>query len=68
MQVVDGKAMLLKYMTLYVTKMHDTSTSEGLYCSDISRFQAANSFLRTISPLAPEMILQLSAFKVAWID
>ena len=67
-QVADGKAMLLKYVTSYMTKMHDTSTSKGLYCSDISGFQAANSFLRTVHPLVPEMIFQLSAIKVAWTD
>ena len=67
-QVVDGKGMLLKYVTSYVKKMHNACTSEGLYCSDISRFQAANSFLRIVRPLAPEMIFQLSAIKVAWTD
>ena len=67
-QVAGWKAMLLKYVTSYVTKMHNASTSEGLYCSDTSGFQAANSFLRTVRPLAPKMIFQQSVIKVAWTN
>ena len=67
-QLADGKAMLLKYVLLYVTKMHEAATVEGLYCTDITGFQAANSFLRSVRPLAPEMALQLSNIKVAWTN
>ena len=48
--------------------MHDATTNERLYCLDISSFQAANSFLWTVRPIAPEMIFQLSAIKVACTD
>ena len=67
-QVADGRGMLLKYVSSYVTKMHESVTSEGLYCSDMTGYQAANSFLRTVRPLAPEMVFQLSSFKAAWTD
>ena len=67
-QVADGKEMLLKYVTSYVMKMHDASTSKGLYCLDISGFQVANSFLWMVHPLVPEMVFQLSTIKVAWTD
>ena len=67
-QVADGKAMLLKYVSSYVTKMHESATSEGLYCSDITGYQAANSFLRTVTPLEPEMVFQLCNIKVCWTD
>ena len=67
-QVADGKAMLLKYVTSYVTKMHEACTSEGLHSSDVSSYQAAHSFLRTRRPLAPEMILQLSSINSAWTN
>ena len=67
-QLVYGKAMLLKCVSSYVTKMHQTATSEGLYCCDITGHQAANSFLRTVCPLAPEMIFQLTSIKVVWTD
>ena len=48
MQVADGRGMLLKYVSSYVTKMHEAATSEGLYCTDLTGFQAANSFLCTV--------------------
>ena len=67
-QLADGKAILLKYVSSYVTKMHETTPSEGLYRCGIAGYQAANSFLRTVHPLAPEMIFQLSSIKVAWTD
>ena len=44
-QVAGRKGMLLRYVTSHVTKMHDASTSKGLYSSDVSGYQAANSFL-----------------------
>ena len=67
-QLADGKAMLLKYVSSYVTKMHDSATSEGLYCKDVTGCQAAHSFLQTVRPLEPEMVLQLSNIKVCWTD
>ena len=67
-QLADGKAMLLKYVSSYVTKMHDSVTSEGLYCKNVTGYQAAHSFLRTMTPLEPEMVFQLSNIKVCWTD
>lgn len=66
--MADSKAMLLKYVSSYVRKMHKSAISKGLYCFDVSGYQAANSFLRTVCPLAPEMIFQFSSVKVAWTD
>ena len=65
-QLEDGRGMLLKYVSSYVTKMHEAATVEGLYCCDVNGYQAANSFLRSVCPLAPEMAFQLSNIKVAW--
>ena len=48
--------------------MQESATSEGLSCMDVTGFQEANSFLRTVHPLAPEMAFQLSNFKIAWTD
>lgn len=48
--------------------MQESATSERLYCMDVTGFQEANSFLRTVHPLAPEMAFQLSNFKIAWTD
>ena len=35
-QLADGKALLLKYVNSYITKMHESATSEGLYCNDLT--------------------------------
>ena len=67
-QLADGKALLLKYVSSYVTKMHESATSEGLYCTDVTGYQAAHSFLRTVTPLELEMVFQLSNIKVCWTD
>lgn len=67
-QLADGKALLLKYVSSYVTKMHESATAEGLYCNDITGYQAAHSFLRTVTPLEPEMIFQMSSIKLCWTD
>ena len=67
-QLADGKALLLKYVSSYVTKMHESATSEGLYCNGVTGYQAANSFLRTVTPLEPEMIFKLASTKVCWTD
>ena len=48
--------------------MHEAVTVEGLYCTDITGYQAANSFLPMVQPLAMEMIFQLSNIKVAWTN
>ena len=64
-QLADGRGMLLKYVSSYVTKMHEAATVNDLYCCDVSGYQAANSFLRSVRPLAPEMAFQLSNIKVA---
>ena len=67
-QLVDGKALLLKYVSSYVTKMHESATSEGLYYTHVTGYQAAHSLLRTVTPLEPEMVFQLSNIKVCWTD
>ena len=41
-QVADGRGMLLKYVSSYVTKMHESATSEGLYCTDGGQLLSPN--------------------------
>ena len=67
-QLADCKALLPKYVSSYVTKMNESATSGGLYCTDVTGYQAANSFLRTVKPLEPETIFQLPNIKVCWTD
>ena len=68
MQLVNGRRMLLKYVFSYVTKMHDAATAEGLYSRGVMGYQVANSFLRTVHPLAPEIFFQLSNVKMAYTE
>ena len=49
-------------------KKHESATSEGLYCTHVTGYQAAHSLLRTVTPLAPEIVFQLSNIKVCWTD
>ena len=58
--------MILKYVSSYVSKWEEHTTNESLYVSDITGFEAANSFLSCMKPLEPEMVLQLSNIKIAW--
>ena len=67
-QLADGRGMLLKYVSSYVTKLHEGATVGGLYCTDVTGYQAANSFLRSVRPLALEMAFQLANIKVARTD
>lgn len=65
LQSSDGKGMLLKYVSSYVYKCHDAGTSQQLYSPDLGAFQAASSFRKTMQPLEPEMVLQMTCKKVA---
>ena len=67
-QLADGKALFIKYVSSYVTKMHESAKSEGLHCTDVTGYQAAHAFLCTVTPLKPEMVFQLSNIKVCWTD
>ncbi|KAJ7359040.1 hypothetical protein OS493_019947 [Desmophyllum pertusum] len=65
-QCTDGRGMVLRYVSSYVSKCHDGATSEALYSKNLGGYQAAASFLRTMQPLEPEMYLQLTSTKMAW--
>ena len=65
-QVVDGWGMLLKYVSFY--QDIQIGDQQGPVLLGVTGFQAANSFLRTMRPMAPEMAFQLSNFKIAWTD
>lgn len=65
-QCSDGHSMLLKYVSSYVTKAHDTYNSDALYTVHTTPYQAAFRFLKEMTPLEPEMWLSLSSKKIAW--
>jgi hypothetical protein len=65
-QTTDGVAMLLRYVTSYVTKWHDASQIDSLYSYKVTGYEAAVKHLMTNQPAEPEMWFELSNRKVAW--
>ena len=54
-QTTDGRAMLLSYVTSYVTKWQDGIGTEALYSPNISSDQAAICYVMDMKPAEPEM-------------
>jgi hypothetical protein len=65
-QTTDNRAMLLRYVTSYVTKRQDGITSSSLYSYNISGGQAAVRYVMEMKPAEPEMWLVLSSTKISW--
>ena len=65
-QTTDGRAMLLRYVTSYVTKNQDGIDSDSLYSQHISGGQAATRYIMDMKPAEPEMWLALSSTKISW--
>lgn len=65
-QTTDGVAMLLKYVTSYVTKWQESTDIAGLYSYKVQGGQAAIRHLMQNKPAEPEMWLLMSAKKIAW--
>jgi hypothetical protein len=65
-QTTDNRAMLLRYVTSYVTKWQDGISSDALFCHNISGGQAAVRYVMQTQPAEPEMWLALSSTKVSW--
>lgn len=65
-QTTDGVAMLLRYVTSYVTKYHDSTSLNSLYSYDLEGRQAATRYLIQNSPTEPEMWCFLQSKKIAW--
>ena len=66
-QITDGNAMLLRYVTSYVTKWQDASHIDSLYSYKLQDYKAAVKHLMSNRPAEPEMWLELSSKKVAWM-
>lgn len=66
LQCTDGNGMVLKYVASYVSKWHDETPADSLHSTNVTGFQAACNFLRSMHPLEPEMVLQLSSLKMSW--
>lgn len=65
-QLTDGRAMILNYVSSYVSKWQDSFDSEGLYSVHVSAFQAAYRHVKDFHPGEPDMWLSLSSVKPAW--
>ena len=65
-QLAGEGAMLMRYVTSYVSKFKDSQTTEALYSTHLQPAQAAYRHLRDMKPCEPEMIMSLSSQKMAW--
>jgi hypothetical protein len=65
-QTTDGKGMILRYVTSYVSKWKDAYNNELLYSSHVTPYQAAYSHIKQMEPCEPEMWLHLSSLKMSW--
>lgn len=65
-QSTDGKSMILRYVTSYVSKWQDAYANDALYSTHVTAYQAAYRHLKEYKPSEPEMWLQLSSKKFAW--
>ena len=65
-QTTDGRSMLLRYVSSYVSKWHDAVDVDSLYSQHVSAHQAAFRYLCNLKPCEPEMWLALSSVKIAW--
>ena len=65
-QTSEGRAMILRYVTSYVSKWQDAYDNDAMYSVHVGSYQAAYRYVRSIKPLEPEMWLQLSSTKMSW--
>lgn len=65
-QTTDGRSMLLRYVTSYVTKHQDGIDRDALHSYHISGAQAAIRYVMDMKPAEPEMLLALSSTKISW--
>ena len=65
-QFSDGKAMLLRYVTSYVSKWKDAYSNDALYSRYVTPYQAAYRHLKEMQPCEPEMWMHMSPIKFSW--
>lgn len=65
-QTTDGVAMLLRYVSSYVTKFHDDTPIDALYSYKLQGRQAAVRYVISNQPAEPEMWFFLYSTKIAW--
>ena len=65
-QSSNGKGMLLKYDSSYVSTWHDAFCSGVMYTTRTGPYQAAYRYLCGLRPREPEMWMKLCPNKFAW--
>lgn len=65
-QTTDGKGMILRYVTSYVSKWHDAFSNDALYSTHVAPYQAAYVHVKQMKPCEPEMWLHLASIKMSW--
>ena len=65
-QLSDHGAMLMRYVTSYVSKFKDSQSTDALYSTRLQPAQAAYRHLRDMKPCEPEMMMSLCSQKMAW--
>ena len=65
-QLADQGAIPMSYITSYVSKFKETQSTESLYSTHLQPAQAAYRHLHDMKPCEPEMMMSLSAQKMAW--
>ena len=67
-QSTNGRAMLLKYVSSYVSKAKESFHSDALYCSSLSPSTTAIKFAVSLDIWKPEMLALLSSKKLSWTN
>ena len=65
-QISDGKEMLLRYVTSYVSKWQDSFATKGMYNRCVTPCQAAMRHLKDLHPCKPEMWMTFTSIKASW--
>ena len=65
-QTTDGKGMVLRYCSSYVSKWHDAFDPDALFSIRKGPYQCAYKHLPALRPLEPEMSMSLGMKKLAW--
>ena len=67
-ETTNGRSMLLKYVTSYVSKWKDAYNNDALYSPHTTPYQAAYRHIREMEPCEPEMWFQLTSMKCSWTN
>ena len=65
-QLTDGKAMILRHVTSYVSKWKDAYSNRALYSTNLGPYQAAYRHLKEMEPCELEMWLSMTSIKMSW--